>query len=72
MKQCVLKREVDGKTTMTTTWLDESKIKVGCQVRLKGESEFWTVMEMSNKSLSKEYVNERSQDYKHTRSASDI
>lgn len=68
MAQCTLKQ---GNST-TVAWLDVDKIKIGSIVTLKNEPGRWTVSEISEVRLSAEYVNERSQDYKRTRSASDI
>lgn len=72
MAQCLLEICESDKVTQTTTWLESAKLNIGCQVRLKGETRLWTVKRISDKKMSKEYVNERSQDYKHTRQASDI
>jgi len=68
MRQCTLKRE--GKQTVA--WLDDAKIKVGSVISLKGETDLWNITEMSAIGLPNDYVNERSQDYKKTRQASDI
>jgi hypothetical protein len=76
MAQCILSRDngdilIPTKTTMTA-WLDDSKIKEGCFITLKGKPEVWRVDTMSAIRLSNDYINERSQDYKKTRQASDI
>jgi hypothetical protein len=72
MRQCILERIEDNKSVTLVTWLNDSKIKVGSRLTLKGSTEMWCVKSMSQNRLPKEYVDDRSRDFTRTRKFSDI
>lgn len=54
-------------------WIDSSAAVVGKRVELKETGEIWDVVQVANNvHLPYHVVNDRSQDYKRTRKASDI
>jgi len=64
--QCTMRRG----NTEHTAWIPEKFAKVGKYIRIK-EVDGWKVIRAGGK-MDKKYVNDRSQDYKNTRKASDI
>jgi len=75
MRQCRLCKKEDGQEVSTTSWIPEKYAKVGRSIKLKNNFNLWDygweVSEVFTRSMS-DMVDERSQDYKHQREASDI
>lgn len=73
MKKTIAQCTLKSGNTETTAWLDVSRVKVGSIVTLKNYgTRRWRVDSISDIRLSADYVNDRSQDYKRTRKASDV
>jgi hypothetical protein len=78
MVQCELHRnEESGATVVLVTWLPERFAVINKILKLKEDDGSWTngwcVMSVANSSKMKSSIlNDRSQDYKRTRKASDI
>ena len=74
-KQCRLKGDSPCDSVCKTVWIPSIHAKVGKPLIIDDPisgSERWVVEEVYSKELPYEYINERSQDYKKTREASDI
>lgn len=68
--QCRLRnKETQGRHV---AWIEESLANKGNTVSFKDEDGFFEVYEVYPGTRKWETINERSQDYKHTRKASDI
>lgn len=72
-KQCVLASHYSVHSRFLTTWIPEHAAIIGKWIKLEDEPNvWWTVEEVFDIRLTKEQVEENSQDYKRTRKASDI
>lgn len=74
-KQCRLKSEGPIGLAHKTVWIPSVHAKAGKSLIIDDPvsgSERWVVEEVYSKELPYEYINERSQDYKKTRKASDV
>ena len=70
-RQCKLHRGAQR----TVSWLPERFARQGRYLKLKTDGEWqdgWRVMAVGSQRMTEQEVNERSQDYKHQREASDI
>ena len=67
--QCRLQ---DANDRQQVAWIEERGAKIGHRVTLKEDDTTWEVISASPFSLPYDVVNERSQDYKRTRKASDV
>jgi hypothetical protein len=76
MKQCNMTKETENGVSNTVSWIPEEYAKVGRILKLKNDDDVWVdgwkVVSASSGRRSYEECNERSQDYKRTRKASDI
>lgn len=70
MRQCRMRKSIRGCDSFLISWIPEKFAKVGKFLKLKGE-DGWEVVDVFTRKCAKE-VNERGQDYKRTRLASDI
>jgi len=74
-RQCKLRRQEGDRIAFTVSWIPEEHAVVGNTVGLRNEKkeweEGWRVITVSSR-VESQYLNERSQDYKRTRKASDI
>lgn len=55
----------------TVGWIPVKKANAGTQIELKGLDGLWNVMS-KGATMSADYLNERANDYRYTRKASDI
>jgi hypothetical protein len=72
MRQCSLFKTKGETVTKLVAWLPESDVKVNKTIKLKDEDGWWCVETVGDLRVPYSKINERSQDYKHQRSASDI
>lgn len=71
-KQCVLIQETPTGVLTQTAWIPSELAVVNKKVILKNDPKFWMVAFVGNKEVEWCEVNERGQDYKKQRKASDI
>ena len=67
MKQCTLRKG----STEQTSWIPSKFAIIGKFVKLNGDNG-WEITAVGMENRSSDYVDDRSQDYKRTRKASDI
>ena len=74
--QCKMEKRVKDVCSVQTAWIPKTFAKIGKYVKLRDDKDVWEdgwmVVEVGNVSASWDVVNERGQDYKKQRQASDI
>lgn len=70
-RQCIMTKSSGQSILQVTSWIPEQFAKIGKYLKLK-DDDGWKVISVGSVVYDEQTVNERSQDYKKTRLASDI